>query len=232
MDAPWRRDFDAARDPYTARNALGITSTGGGGSGFITAVTPPLQVTGTTLSIDLSAYSTTAAIAAAYQPLDADLTAIAALTGTNTIYYRSGTSVWSPVTVGTGLTFTGGTLAATAVASGAWTAYTPTLAAGSGTITSASATGRFIQIGKNVSFSIRIAITTNGTAATFITATLPVTAFAASQALAGYHETNTEVMSAVILSGTPTVATIRNSAGEYPGANSTAFVISGTYEAA
>src|SRR5262245_19808469 len=28
---PWRRDFDAARDPYTARNALGITATGGGG---------------------------------------------------------------------------------------------------------------------------------------------------------------------------------------------------------
>src|SRR5262245_66063123 len=28
---PWRPDFDAARDPYTARNALGITATGGGG---------------------------------------------------------------------------------------------------------------------------------------------------------------------------------------------------------
>ena len=30
-DAPWRHAFDAARDPYTARNALGITSLGGGG---------------------------------------------------------------------------------------------------------------------------------------------------------------------------------------------------------
>jgi hypothetical protein len=217
--APFRIKFDEARDPYTARNALGITSSGGGG---ISSATPPLSITGGVISIDLSGY----------QPIDGDLTAISALTGTNTIYYRSGTSVWSPVTVGTGLTFTGGTLAATAVASGAWTAYTPTLAASTGTLTSASATGRYIQIGKNVSFSIRIAITTNGTAATFITATLPVMAFAASQALAGYHETNTEAMSAVILSGTPTVATIRNSAGEYPGANGAAFVISGTYEAA
>lgn len=49
-----------------------------------------------------------------YQPLNADLTAIAALTGTNTIYYRSGTNVWSPVIVSTGLNFAGGALTATA----------------------------------------------------------------------------------------------------------------------
>ena len=48
-----------------------------------------------------------------FQPVDGDLTAIAALTGTNTIYYRSGTNAWSPVTIGTNLTFAGGTLAAT-----------------------------------------------------------------------------------------------------------------------
>src|SRR5262245_15115095 len=34
---PWRRDFDAARDPYTARVALGITTTGGGGGGITDA---------------------------------------------------------------------------------------------------------------------------------------------------------------------------------------------------
>lgn len=50
------------------------------------------------------------------QPLDADLTAIAALTGTDTIYYRSGNVSWSPVTF-SGLTFSGGVL--TASASGA-----------------------------------------------------------------------------------------------------------------
>jgi hypothetical protein len=162
---PFRIKFDEARDPYTARNALGITSTGGGG---VTSATPPLFITGGVISIGAVP----------------------------------------------------------------WTAYTPTLAAGSGSLTSAAATGRYTRISNNVSFSIRIAITTNGTADLYITATLPVTAFAASQALAGYHETNTEVMSAVILSGAPAVATIRNSAGEYPGANGAAFVISGTYEAA
>jgi len=57
-------------------------------------------------------YLTTAAAATTYQPLDADLTALAALTGTNNIYYRSAADTWSSVTIGTGLTFTGGTLAA------------------------------------------------------------------------------------------------------------------------
>lgn len=46
------------------------------------------------------------------QPLDADLTALAALTGTNSIYYRSAADTWTSVTIGTGLTFAGGTLAA------------------------------------------------------------------------------------------------------------------------
>lgn len=42
-----------------------------------------------------------------------DLGALEALSGTNTIYYRSGASVWSPVVIGSGVTFSGGTLSAT-----------------------------------------------------------------------------------------------------------------------
>src|SRR5580765_5025478 len=103
LDAPFRIAFDNARDPYTARNALGITSSGG--SSFITSVTAPLSVTGGNLSVDLRGY----------QPIDADLTAIAALTGTNIIYYSSAANTWSPVNVSTGLPFSGGNLAATSV---------------------------------------------------------------------------------------------------------------------
>jgi hypothetical protein len=174
---PFRQQFDNARDPYTARNALGITSSGGGGGAptdaqYIVAVddptltndrvlintvtvtwdlttpgqvkanavaggnvsnsgTPALGqyakwVTATTIQgvapatvlSDIGAqpagsYLTTAAAAAAYQPLDADLTAIAALTGTNVIYYRSAANTWAAVTIGANLTFSGGTLAAT-----------------------------------------------------------------------------------------------------------------------
>jgi hypothetical protein len=279
MDVPWRRNFDAARDPYTARNALGITSTGGSGGGapvgaeYITATADPTLtaervltntasitwdfstpgqarasttagggnvsnsgtptsgqyakwVTATTIqgvapatvlsdiggaplasptftgdpkaptptvgdndtSIATTAFVTAAdnavktqligsassgfdtlgeienyiaaniipalgnkadifsptltgdpksvtpatsdndtsiattayvqANLANYQPLDADLTAIAALAGTNTIYYRSAANVWSPVNVSTGLAFSGGNLTST-VTSGA-----------------------------------------------------------------------------------------------------------------
>jgi len=45
-----------------------------------------------------------------YQPLDGDLTALAALSGTHTMYFRSGTSTWSAVTIGSGLLFSGSTL--------------------------------------------------------------------------------------------------------------------------
>lgn len=44
------------------------------------------------------------------QAFDADLSALAALTGTNTIYYRSAASTWTAVTIGSNLTFSGGTL--------------------------------------------------------------------------------------------------------------------------
>jgi hypothetical protein len=47
------------------------------------------------------------------QPLDADLTSLAAATGTNTLYYRSALNTWSPVSIGAGLSFAGGVLSAT-----------------------------------------------------------------------------------------------------------------------
>lgn len=47
------------------------------------------------------------------QPLDGDLTSLAAASATNAIYYRSAADTWSPVTIGANLTFSAGTLAAT-----------------------------------------------------------------------------------------------------------------------
>lgn len=73
-----------------------------GPAGVVTANAPLSLVSGT-LSIDLTGY----------QPLDADLTALAALTGTNVLYYRSAANTWAAVTIGTGLSFTGGNLTAT-----------------------------------------------------------------------------------------------------------------------
>ena len=52
------------------------------------------------------------------QPLDGDLTSLAAAAATNVIYYRQGTNSWAPVTVSTGLSFVGGVLTATSVGAG------------------------------------------------------------------------------------------------------------------
>ena len=46
--------------------------------------------------------------------LDADLAALAGVSGTNTLYYRSAAGTWSAVTIGANLSFSGGTLSATA----------------------------------------------------------------------------------------------------------------------
>jgi hypothetical protein len=53
------------------------------------------------------------AIGTDVQAFDGDLSALAALSGTNNIYYRSGANTWSGVTIGGNLSFTGGTLDAT-----------------------------------------------------------------------------------------------------------------------
>lgn len=53
---------------------------------------------------------TTAAIGASVQAFDADLSALAALAGTNTIYYRSAADTWTAVTIGNALAFAAGTL--------------------------------------------------------------------------------------------------------------------------
>ena len=116
---------------------------------------------------------------------------------------------------------------------GAWTAYTPTVAAGSGTFTTTSAAGRYWRNGKLIHFQARVTITTNGSAAGYVTATLPVAGLAAtSQALTGFHQTNSEALAAAIVSPAVTVARILNSAGEYPGADGNVLLVSGTYEAA
>lgn len=49
------------------------------------------------------------------QPLDADLTAIAALTGTNDIYYRAAADTWSPVSFAGSISFNGGIISGSGI---------------------------------------------------------------------------------------------------------------------
>ena len=55
----------------------------------------------------------------------------------------------------------------------AFAAYTPTITAAAGAITSVSATGRYVQVGKLLFLQSTITVTTNGTGATAIILPLP-----------------------------------------------------------
>lgn len=103
-------------------------------------------------------YLTAAEGDAAYQPLDGDLTALAALAGTDTIYYRSGASTWTAVTIGSGLTFSGGTLSAPA---GSGDVVGPASAVNGGVALFDGTTGKLLKDG-----GTPLPIASGGTAAT------------------------------------------------------------------
>jgi len=131
-------------------------------------------------------------------------------------------------------TLTNKTLTSPTINHPAWTTYTPTVTAFTGTFTTVSATGAYMQRGKLISFRITITITTNNTAATAILATLPVNGKAAvQQAVAGQDVGTGAVLGAGILSGFGVdKVTIFKADGTYPGADGKVLVVSGTYETA
>jgi hypothetical protein len=102
--------FDSAVVTAAAKTVLDDAST----AAMLTTLGAAAAAHNHTVSQITDIASTYAAIghthAGVYQPVDADLTALAALTGTNTIYYRSAADTWSAVTIGGNLTFSGGTL--------------------------------------------------------------------------------------------------------------------------
>lgn len=111
-----------------------------------------------------------------FQPVDADLTAIAALTPADRNFIVGNGTTW---------TTTNGQIPFPATQNpsadantlddyeeGTWS---PSVTALSGTFTSVSATGSYTKIGRTVFFGATITITTNGTAATAIQITLPFT---------------------------------------------------------
>ena len=102
-----------------------------------------------------------------------DLAALEALTGTDTIYRRSGVSTWSAVTIGGNLSFSGGTLAVDkTLASGT---YTPTLTNGTNTAGSTAYACQYMRVGDTVTVAGRFDIdpTASGTA-TVLGISLPI----------------------------------------------------------
>jgi hypothetical protein len=111
-----------------------------------------------------------------------------------------------------------------------WIAYTPTVSAASGTITSASATGFYKVFGKTVHVQITIVITTNGTGADTVRATLPFTASTSDFVLNGYSFSGGTGLVCPIFSFDPTRVHSLRYDGAYPGADGASLLVSGTYE--
>lgn len=75
----------------------------------------------------------------------------------------------------------------------AWTTYTPTVTATSGTFTTVSATGLYTRVGKLCVATTRVTITTNGTAAGLINVSAPFTAATGSFYYIGSSKENAVV---------------------------------------
>jgi hypothetical protein len=112
--------------------AMGSGITFAGGTLTVVAGGGNVSNVGTPTSGQLARWTTSNTIegvslaTAGIQPLDGDLTALSALAGTNTIYYRSGADIWSPVTF-SGLTFSGGVLTVTVGGGNVSNSGTPTI---------------------------------------------------------------------------------------------------------
>jgi hypothetical protein len=112
---------------------------------------------------------------------------------------------------------------------GAWTIYNPAISSGSGTLTSASATGRWKAIDKIIFLEIVATITTNGTGASFISIVLPATCKSQSSGIGREGAISGKAVVAD-LAPSGTVMNILFFDGTYPGSNGASINISAVYE--
>ncbi len=114
----------------------------------------------------------------------------------------------------------------------AWTAYTPTVTSGTGTITTVGThTGRTLKVGRVVFYRVAAAITTNGTGATSIRFTLPYTAAAFNYYGGGSETALTGQQLQGIVTASGALLSVYKPDFSYPGADGATIEASGVYEA-
>jgi hypothetical protein len=111
---------------------------------------------------------------------------------------------------------------------GAWTTYTPTVSSSTGTITTASATGKWKRAGKLIAVQQTITITTNGTGAGNLRATLPFDAESTDFVGAGRETAVTGSMLQIQTSGNLVI--YRTTANAYPGGDGRTIIGTIVYE--
>ena len=115
----------------------------------------------------------------------------------------------------------------------AWTSYTPTITAATGSLTSASATAAYMTVGKLCVVRFNITITTNGTGGTAIVMTLPfaqAAGYANNQAVGFAREGNLTGQFCQVGTGSSGFATIFNYVNGYPGASGASLIGTMLYE--
>ena len=116
----------------------------------------------------------------------------------------------------------------------AWLTYNPTPVPSGGAFTTASAAGRYKQIGKTVHLELAVNITNNGTGSGAVSVPLPVNCNNAAMYLgAGRADgVSGKALQVVVNKAGNTGLTIWNYDNTYPGASGEVLRISVTYEAA
>jgi len=107
---------------------------------------------------------------------------------------------------------TGMKWAAAAAPSYTWTSYTPTITSQGGSITTYTATGKYLTVGKGVFFIFNITLTTVGTATGNLITSLPVNSIGASVGSV-YESNNTGTSGVVSIAGNSAISISRNYAG-------------------
>lgn len=113
---------------------------------------------------------------------------------------------------------------------GNWSSWTPAVSAGSGAFGALGTSDcAFRRTGKTVDVSIKVPITTNGTAAGSVFVPLPINVKAGKVFILAGRENG---VSGKMLQGVATAGgvAIQNYDGSYPGANGAVICVSGTYE--
>jgi len=115
----------------------------------------------------------------------------------------------------------------------AWTSYTPTITAQTGTITTSSGTARYKQIGKTIFLTMDITITTAGTGSGSLVLSLPTTAFSAMYVGSVYeYQQSGKSGASFIFTGGATTLSIRDSTNGTYIITGNKMIVSITYEAA
>lgn len=116
--------------------------------------------------------------------------------------------------------------------SGAWTAYTPTIVANSGTLGSYTVNvARYRQIGKTVWLDVAFTINTLGTAGSYIKVSVPVAALAGSSfVLAGAGGGKSLQVYLGAISGDASNLALFFYDGTFPGVAGSTFAVTGVYE--